>query len=78
MPGHRALRIEFYDSPVEIKLARALGIVVRVPPQGRLTLKRARRPYRPDLEGPVLAAAHEHIAIGIEADRSHPVLGISQ
>ena len=49
-----------------------------MPVQGRLALKRARRPLRPDLEGPVIAATDEQIAICAEADRPDPVFGISQ
>ena len=51
---------------------------VRVPRQGRLALKCARRPFRPDLEGLVTAATDEQIAICAEADRAHPAFGISQ
>ena len=40
-----------------------------VPRQRRLALKCARRPYGPDLQSVVPAAADELIAIGIEADR---------
>ena len=45
------------------------GWDVPVPGQGRLALKCARRPYGPDLQSLVEAAADELIAIGIEADR---------
>ena len=49
-----------------------------MPGQGRLALKCARRPYGPDLQSLVEAAADELIAIGIEADRRDTVLEISQ
>ena len=49
-----------------------------MPPQGRLALKCARRPFRPDLEGLVTAATDEQIAICAEADRPDTVFGISQ
>ena len=49
-----------------------------VPGQGRLALKCARRPFRPDLEGLVTAATDEQIAICAEADRIDTVFGISQ
>ena len=49
-----------------------------MPVQGRLALKRARRPCRPDLDGVVLAAASDEFAISTEADRPDPVIGISQ
>ena len=45
------------------------GWDVPVPGQRRLALKCARRPYGPDLQSLVVAAADELIAIGIEADR---------
>ena len=48
-----------------------------VDPQGRLTLKGARRPYRPDLDRLVPAAASDEFAISTEADRIDPVLEIS-
>ena len=49
-----------------------------VAPQGRLTLKGARRPYRPDLDRLVHAAASDEFAISTEADRIDPVLEIGQ
>ena len=49
-----------------------------MPGQGRLALKCARRPFRPDLEGLVTAATDEQIAICAEADRPDTVFGISQ
>ena len=54
------------------------GWDVPVPGQGRLALKCARRPFRPDLEGLVIAATDKQIAICAEADRIDTVLGISQ
>ena len=75
VPRHRALRIDFFEVPVVIKRARALRVVVRVPPQGRLALKCARRPFRPDLEGLVIAATDQQIAICAEADRPDTVFG---
>ena len=53
------------------------GWDVPVPGQRRLALKCARRPYGPDLDGFVIAAADEHITIDIEADRRDTVFGIS-
>ena len=50
---------------------------VGVPVQGRLTFKGARRPYRPDLDRLVPAAASDEFAISTEADRIDPVLEIS-
>ena len=55
-----------------------MGWDVPVPGQRRLALKCARRPYGPDLQSLVVAAADELIAIGIEADRCDTVFGISQ
>ena len=49
-----------------------------MPGQGRLTLKGARRPYRPDLDRLVPAAASDEFAISTEADRIDPVLETSQ
>ena len=49
-----------------------------MPPQGRLTLEVARRPYRPDLHRLVPAAASDEFAISTEADRHDPVLETSQ
>ena len=49
-----------------------------MPGQRRLALKCARRPYGPDLQSLVVAAADELIAIGIEADRIDAVFEISQ
>ena len=49
-----------------------------MPGQGRLALKCARRPFRPDLDGVVHAAASDEFAISTEADRKDPVLEISQ
>ena len=46
--------------------------------QGRLALEGARRPYRPDLHRPVLAAASDEFTISTEADREDPVLERSQ
>ena len=54
------------------------GWDVPVPGQGRLTLEGARRPYRPDLDRLVPAAASDEFAISTEADRIDPVLEISQ
>ena len=51
---------------------------VGVPVQGRLALEVARRPFRPDLEGLVIAATDKQIAICTEADRIDTVFGISQ
>ena len=51
---------------------------IGVPGQGRLTLKRARRPCRPDLHRIVPAAASDEFAISTEADRIDPEFGISQ
>ena len=49
-----------------------------MPGQGRLALEGARRPYRPDLHRPVLAAASDEFTISTEADREDPVLERSQ
>ena len=49
-----------------------------MPGQGRLTLKGARRPYQPDFDRLVPAAASDEFAISTEADRIDPVLEISQ
>ena len=54
------------------------GWDVPVPGQGRLTLKGARRPYQPDFDRLVPAAASDEFAISTEADRIDPVLEISQ
>ena len=49
-----------------------------MPRQGRLALEGARRPYRPDLDRLVPAAASDEFTISTEADREDPVLEISQ
>ena len=54
---------------------KVINSPVRVPPQGRLALKCARRPFRPDLEGLVIAATDQQIAICAEADRPDTVFG---
>ena len=50
-----------------------------MPGQGRLALKCARRPCRPDLDGPVIAAAaSDKFAISTDADRRDAVFETSQ
>ena len=61
-----------------LMLARTLWVILRVAPQGRLTLEVARRPYRPDLHRLVPAATSDEFAISTEADRHDPVLETSQ
>ena len=57
---------------------KVINSPVGVPGQGRLALKRARRPCRPDLDGPVIAAASDEFAISTEADRHDTEIGINQ